>query len=292
MNHYFSRMITALDVRETLGDQSDTFLNELTHHNFKRLRVFGSISILFFWVLFMFDVFKYGNGDAVYSSGYKILFFAHVSVLLLLTTAIALAWVRPVTRETVSLSFHRRLISVTLFSGLVNMVVITIGDVLINGSMAAYLGTIFSFASIFLLTHTLCIWLLFSGVTFMNIGLIMVSIQFDQLLTIQMINSITFTIFALALSRITFYYQLREFKARMVIEEKSNEIETRNRELQSAMANIKTLSGLLPICAHCKKIRDDKGYWNQIESYIRDHSDAEFSHGICQDCLQKYYSDL
>jgi hypothetical protein len=107
-----------------------------------------------------------------------------------------------------------------------------------------------------------------------------------------MINSITFTIFALALSRITFYYQLREFKARMVIEEKSNELETRNLELQSAMANIKTLSGLLPICAHCKKIRDDKGYWNQIESYIRDHSDAQFSHGICQDCLKKYYFDL
>jgi len=64
------------------------------------------------------------------------------------------------------------------------------------------------------------------------------------------------------------------------------------KELREALSTVKTLSGLLPICSHCKKIRDDKGYWNQIESYIRDHSEAEFSHGICQECAKKYYPDL
>jgi PAS domain S-box-containing protein len=63
-------------------------------------------------------------------------------------------------------------------------------------------------------------------------------------------------------------------------------------ELQDALANIKTLKGLLPICASCKKIRDDKGYWNQIEAYIRDHTDADFSHGICPECREKLYPDL
>jgi len=63
-------------------------------------------------------------------------------------------------------------------------------------------------------------------------------------------------------------------------------------KLQKAIAEIKTLSGLLPICASCKKIRDDKGYWNQIESYICDHSDAVFSHGICPDCRKKLYPNL
>jgi PAS domain-containing protein len=62
-------------------------------------------------------------------------------------------------------------------------------------------------------------------------------------------------------------------------------------KLQEALDNIKTLKGFLPICASCKKIRDDKGYWNQIESYIRDHSEAEFSHGICPECAKKYYPD-
>jgi len=63
-------------------------------------------------------------------------------------------------------------------------------------------------------------------------------------------------------------------------------------ELQAALAKVNKLSGLLPICASCKKIRDDKGYWNQIESYIREHSEAEFSHGICPECVKKLYPEL
>jgi len=79
------------------------------------------------------------------------------------------------------------------------------------------------------------------------------------------------------------------------IKEKENAEGERNRyvkELQQALAEVKSLSGLLPICMHCKKIRDDKGYWNQIEAYISDHSETEFSHGICQECAEKYYPDM
>lgn len=60
-------------------------------------------------------------------------------------------------------------------------------------------------------------------------------------------------------------------------------------KLQEALVKVKLLSGFLPICASCKKIRDDKGYWNQIESYIREHSEVEFSHGLCPDCAKKLY---
>jgi hypothetical protein len=63
------------------------------------------------------------------------------------------------------------------------------------------------------------------------------------------------------------------------------------RQLQDALANIKTLRGLLPICSSCKKIRDDHGYWNQLETYIGAHSDAEFTHGLCPECAQKLYPD-
>ena len=63
-------------------------------------------------------------------------------------------------------------------------------------------------------------------------------------------------------------------------------------ELQEALDNIKTLKGLIPICANCKKIRDDKGFWQQLEVYVRDHSEAEFSHGICPDCIKKLYPEL
>ncbi len=63
-------------------------------------------------------------------------------------------------------------------------------------------------------------------------------------------------------------------------------------DLQNALAEIKTLSGLLPVCSHCKKVRDDNGYWNQIDAYIAEHSEANISHGICPDCAEKHYPDM
>jgi CheY-like chemotaxis protein len=62
-------------------------------------------------------------------------------------------------------------------------------------------------------------------------------------------------------------------------------------ELREALAHIKTLSGLLPICSGCKKIRDDKGYWSQVESYIASRSEATFTHSLCPDCVKKYFPD-
>jgi len=61
------------------------------------------------------------------------------------------------------------------------------------------------------------------------------------------------------------------------------------RESLAAMEQIKTLQGLLPICAHCKKIRDDQGYWHQVEAYVGRHSDVEFSHGMCPDGVTRLY---
>jgi len=58
------------------------------------------------------------------------------------------------------------------------------------------------------------------------------------------------------------------------------------------VAQVKVLDGLLPICSKCKKIRDDRGYWNQLEQYINEHTDATFSHGLCPDCQQELYGDF
>jgi len=63
-------------------------------------------------------------------------------------------------------------------------------------------------------------------------------------------------------------------------------------ELQNALAQVQTLSGLLPICSSCKKIRDDEGYWNQLEVYIQEHSEAVFSHGLCPECAKKLYPEI
>jgi CheY-like chemotaxis protein len=72
------------------------------------------------------------------------------------------------------------------------------------------------------------------------------------------------------------------------------EAETRRlvADLQAALEQVKQLKGLLPICAECKSIRDDKGYWNALETYIQEHSDARVSHGICPACAKKLYPDF
>src|SRR3954468_13770467 len=82
-----------------------------------------------------------------------------------------------------------------------------------------------------------------------------------------------------------------ELRARLQVGERvlklQEELRRRVGELEQALAQVKQLRGLLPICAHCKKIRDDKNYWHSVENYIADHSAAEFTHGICPSCLEE-----
>ncbi len=80
--------------------------------------------------------------------------------------------------------------------------------------------------------------------------------------------------------------------ARVLLEQKTRELEQANARLQEAVDKIKSLHGMLPICARCKKIRKDDGYWEQIEEYIATHSDATFSHGICPECMHQLYPDM
>lgn len=76
-----------------------------------------------------------------------------------------------------------------------------------------------------------------------------------------------------------------------VLKQMEEEKERLNCELREALNEIKTLTGLIPICAACKKIRDDKGYWNQLENYLEEHSDAVFSHGLCPECFKEYFPE-
>lgn len=90
--------------------------------------------------------------------------------------------------------------------------------------------------------------------------------------------------FTLLTGVIGFYYGM--FKVRRIEREKLIA------NLQKALADVKTLSGLLPICAWCKKIRSDKGYWENIEAYMKSHLNLDFTHGICSDCAKKEYPEL
>ena len=76
------------------------------------------------------------------------------------------------------------------------------------------------------------------------------------------------------------------------IEKRTAELTQANQELEEAMKDIKTLSGLLPICSNCKNIRDDQGYWQQVEHYVQGHSQATFTHSLCPDCIRKLYPEI
>ncbi len=85
---------------------------------------------------------------------------------------------------------------------------------------------------------------------------------------------------------------LEMHRQRRLIEEQSALLAAKLAALEDALEHIKILRGILPICAQCKRIRNDKGYWEQVEHYICQHSEAGFSHGICPDCLRKDYPEL
>ncbi len=91
---------------------------------------------------------------------------------------------------------------------------------------------------------------------------------------------------------------LARFEDMIALRQMNNKLQTQHlvqqeliNQLQETLAKVKTLGGLLPICASCKKIRDDQGYWNQLEAYIQSHSDVEFSHGFCPDCAKRLYPE-
>jgi DNA-binding response OmpR family regulator len=98
------------------------------------------------------------------------------------------------------------------------------------------------------------------------------------------------------LARVKTHLALQKAKADLLrskteLERKNRDLERLLAENQKALAEIKTLRGILPICSSCKKIRDDEGYWTQIEAYIQEHSSAEFTHSLCLDCARKLYPD-
>lgn len=91
-------------------------------------------------------------------------------------------------------------------------------------------------------------------------------------------------------------FDIGEFRARVEVGRRMVEMQERVarhvQELHRALEQIKTLQGILPICSFCKKIRNDQGYWDQLEVYVSEHSDAQFSHGLCPECLKEHYPDF
>ncbi|MCX6139201.1 MAG: hypothetical protein NTV54_17100 [Ignavibacteriales bacterium] len=104
------------------------------------------------------------------------------------------------------------------------------------------------------------------------------------------LNLLVLGIVSLCIIIFILYWYIRNTKKNQyAVERKNLELEQLNSELQTHIGEIRTLSGLLPICSSCKKIRNDRGYWEQLEGYVSQHSGATFSHGICPECMAELY---
>lgn len=105
-------------------------------------------------------------------------------------------------------------------------------------------------------------------------------------------NAVALNVFAWITSRLILGFRLRSFLDNTMIQRKNSELESEKKNLEDALTKVKHLSGLLPICASCKKVRDDRGYWQQVEEYVAERSEATFSHSLCPECMKKLYPDL
>jgi PAS domain-containing protein len=191
-------------------------------------------------------------------------------------------------------------INTFLFSVLILYMLLFGGE---GGSKILWMYT-FPLISFFLLGKTEGLFwsatvLLISIILFWNPFNLSIAYDYPKQLKIRFLTTY------LIVSAITYWFEYFRYHYRIDIELKNQllqqEITERKQaekerekliaELQEALTNVKTLSSLLPICMSCKKIRDDKGYWNQIEEYITEHTDTLFSHGMCPDCFKKLYPD-
>ncbi len=118
-----------------------------------------------------------------------------------------------------------------------------------------------------------------------------ISVRYEHGISVKDIVTWVVVIGSIVLVVLAIFYLWNRRLAEEIQERKRAELEKENliRKLTGAIDEIKTLRGILPICSECKNIRDDKGYWTQIESYISKHSDADFSHSICPDCMKSLY---
>ncbi|WP_319526303.1 hypothetical protein [uncultured Desulfosarcina sp.] len=284
---------------EKISDaDADAFYAALAFQNFTRMRMMAMVALAIFLPLFIWDLIRFFHGYWQKSIGYPIIAFSHLGLLFLLAGILLLArWKMPEGPASTQRS-HKRIINSVLASALLFTLPLALGDVLASGAIDVYIGMVFAYASIFVLPNRIRLILFGTYMIGMVILLIGVYLAIGQSMAIHFINVVAFAIVAFILSRVLYLYNRQDFFNRRLIDRQSEEIKQQNEkkealiaELRHALEEVKTLSGFIPICSVCKKIRDDSGYWNQIEEYISTHSEAQFSHGICPECMQKMYPE-
>ena len=212
------RSLAQLNIRQSLGDQAGIFLREIALANYSRTRLLSLVLLFIFGALLLLDIVYLIDGKWAVSPGYKLLYFGHCAILGLLFLAILIHRLKPAHDPAEVTSFHRIFVGLMIFLFMLNLIFISLGDVLATGSVVAYLGTIFAVAAIFVLTNLYCLALyLFSMLTMVQ-ALFLIAERFGLAMQIEIVNVVSFSIVAAVLSRVMFFYKLNDFKNRQLIE--------------------------------------------------------------------------
>jgi len=278
------RTLRKLNPNNVLGENKSDFYREIDFMNHNRLIVFSIVLTFIHIPLILVDYIRLSTSNIPDIFGAQIILFAHSAVLITMIIFYFICRNFRVNNPHQIKFYHHVIFKTALILMFFLMMVVTIGDILINKSIIAYMGGLFAFSVIPLLRFRFSMALYFLNSILLITIILFMDINQGILLNYQ-VNLAVFTVTAWVMSRYLFSVQVSSFLSR-------KEKEQLIGELQEAVANVDTLSGLIPICSQCKKIRDDKGYWNQLESYIHKHSQAKFSHGICPECVAEFYPDI
>lgn len=213
--------------------------------------------------------------------GWQKAFFIHI---LMIPALIILA----IYRKNISLSLKTILLmSICILLSILGFIDFGVGSFGIQFLMLCLLlAVVFLERKIAIWTYALCLTIIaITGILFVS-GIVVVNINaYNTYISVWASAFITFSVI---LGLVIFLVG----NLNQTLNSKLTDLKHMYDNLQNAKDEIKTLRGILPICSFCKKIRDDRGYWNQIEAYIQDHSEALFSHSLCDDCAKKHYPEL
>ena len=279
--NFFQKKIKSFTVLHSISGEREKFLKEIYFQNILRLRIFSFFVIILSIPLLFFDINRISTNVSG-NIGPSIVFYSRIAVLLLSISVFFFLSIKKINSHTEIRQFHRMFVRITYVLLILFMTFMAVGDELISGSIIVFFGTIFTLSIVSLLFNIFSFFLYFANLALLYITINLVDLEPGVVIN-QRINLIAFIFLSWVISRYLFYSKIREY---ISLKEREKLI----RELKDAVKDVKLLSGLLPICSNCKMIRDDKGYWNQLESYIKEHSDAAFSHSICPGCHEKLYS--
>lgn len=180
-------------------------------------------------------------------------------------------------------TIHAAAVTLASYSLFFSIATLTLGEFMLDGTVTPFTSSLFAFAVFVVLPHAQAT--LFYGLNTVLLFALLERFAHDiPGLLNQEINLAVFALLAWFVSRVIYRHHVQEFNDK-------KRIENLHSSLNEARDDVKVLSGFLPICSYCKKIRNDQGYWDQLGAFIQQHSEARFCHGICPACREVHFPD-